>query len=156
MNSEKLKNTAAGLGFVILQVVLFRHLKIFDVQPDLVLIFLLWYMSRSDRTSAILMAALLGLAQDAMLDLWGLNMFTKTLIAFMGHNLLPKSADIRLVMNQVFLTVLIAALVHNLVFLGLNTAVQTYSGEILFWRQWLGGALYTAVLAGFIHLFRTK
>lgn len=156
MNGQQLKHIAMGLGMVGVQVVLFRHLKIFDVQPDLVLIFLLWYMSRADRTSAILMAALLGITQDAMMDLWGLNMFSKTLIAFAGHNLLPSGNDTRLVLYQVALTVLIAALVHNLVFLGLNIVVQTYSGEFLFWRHWIGSSLYTAVLAGFIHLFRTR
>ncbi len=156
MSSENIKNIAGGLGFVVVQIILFRHLKIFDVQPDLVLLFLLWYMSRSDRTSAILMGAFLGLAQDAMLDLWGLNMFAKTLIAFMGHHLLPRGGDTRLVMNQVVLTVFIASLAHNLVFLGLTQLVQTYSGEVLFWRQWIGGSIYTMVLAGFIHLFRTK
>ncbi|MDZ7772098.1 MAG: rod shape-determining protein MreD [Balneolaceae bacterium] len=156
MSGKQIKQIALGLGMVAVQVMLFRHLKILDMQPDLVLVFLLWYMSRADRTSAILMGALLGLTQDAMMDLWGLNMFSKTFIAFAGHNLLPGGSETRLLLNQVALTVLIAALAHNLVFLGLNWVVDIYSGEFIFWRHWLGSSVYTAALAGFIHLFRTR
>ena len=154
MNLEKLKDFAVGFGFVVVQLALFRHLKIYEMQPDLVLIYLLWFASKKDRTSAIIMAAVLGFTQDAMLDLWGLNMFSKTLLIFFAYNFIPKSSGVRLLAGQVFLTVLIAALIHNLVFLGLNFANISYSGELLFWRQLIGNSIYTAIVAGFIHLFR--
>ena len=155
MNLERLKDFAIGLGFVVVQLVLFRHLKIYDMQPDLVLVYLLWFASKKDRTSAIIMAAVLGFTQDAMLDLWGLNMFSKTLLIFLSYNFIPKSSGVRLLVGQVFLTVVIASMIHNLMFLGLNLAVESYSGELLFWRQLIGNSIYTAIVAGFIHLFRT-
>lgn len=156
MNSERFKYVGIGVGFLLLQVVLFRHLKIYEMQPDLVLIFLLWYISRRDRTSALLMAAGLGLLQDALLDLWGLNMFSKTLLTFIGYNFIPKSSEVRLLMGQVFLAVFIASLIHNLIFLGLNSIVLNYSAETIFWQYWIGGSIYTAIVAGFIHVFHTK
>lgn len=156
MNTERFKYIGVGLGFLAIQVVLFRHLRIYHIEPDLVLIFLIWYISRKDRTSALFMAAGLGFFQDALLDLWGLNMFSKTLLTLIGYNFIPKNSEVRLLTGQVFITVLIASLVHNLIFLALNSIILNYSGELFFWRHWLGSGLYTAVVAGFIRLFRTK
>lgn len=155
MNSERIRDFGIGLGFIVIQIVLFRHLKVFQMQPDLVLIFLLWLMVRRDRTSVLILAAILGFTQDALLDLWGLNMFSKVLTAFIGYNLIPKSSEGRLLLGQVFLTVLIASLIHNLIFLGLSGIMELYSAEIIFWRQWIGNGLYTAVVASFMQLFRT-
>lgn len=156
MNPERFKNIAIGLGFLLVQVVLFRHLKIYHVQPDLVLIFVVWFMARNSRTEALIMAAAFGFMQDALLDLWGLNMFSKTLLTFISYNFLPKGLKSRMLVGQVFLTILIASLLHNLIFLGLNGLIQNYSAEVFFWRHLLGSSLYTAVVASFIQLFRTK
>ncbi|MDZ7658442.1 rod shape-determining protein MreD [Fodinibius sp.] len=156
MNPERFKNFGIGLAFLLIQVMLFRHLKIMQVQPDLLLIFLVWYMARKDRTAALLMAAGLGFLQDAMLDLWGLNMFSKTLLVFMSYNFIPRGSKKQLLIGQVFLTIAIAALIHNLIFLGLNIAIESYTGEQYFWRHLIGSSLYTAFVASFIQLFRTN
>lgn len=156
MSTEHLKKYGLGLGFVFLQVTLFRHLKIYNIQPDVVIIFLLWYTMRQNRTAAILMAAVLGFMQDALLDLWGLHMFSKTLLVFSVYNFIPRNPNLRLITAQVFITVFTATLFHNLIFLVLNYTVENYSAEFLFWSQWLGNSFYTALIASFLHLFRTK
>lgn len=155
MNLRQLKDFGIGLGFLALQIVLFRHLKIYEMQADIVLVFLIWYMTKRDRTTAIVMAALLGFFQDALLDLWGLNMFSKTLIIFSVYNIIPKTKEIRLLLGQVFLTILLIALAHNLVYLGLNSVVEQYAAELMFWRQLAGNSVYTAIVGSFIYLFRT-
>lgn len=155
MNPDRLKNIGLGIGFVLIQILLFRHLKIFQMQPDLVLIFVIWYMMRKDRTSALLMAAGLGFLQDALLDMWGLHMFTKTLLTFIIYNFIPQNLKNRLLVGQVFLTVLLISVFHNLIFLLLNVLIINYSAEGLFWRHLLGNSSYTAVVASFIQLFRT-
>lgn len=156
MNTERLKDFGIGLGFVALQIVMFRHLKIFEMQPDLVLIYILWLIARRNRTQCLFIAAGLGLFQDALLDLWGLNMFSKILMTFAIYNFTPKSSDGRLLFGQIFLIVVIASLIHNIIFLGLSFVVENYSAELLFWQQWIGNAAYTAVIASFIQLFRTN
>ncbi len=155
MTGDRLKDFGIGFGFVVLQVVLFRHLEVYSMQADLVLIFLIWYMMHRDRSSAIVMAAALGFIQDAILDLWGLNMFSKIFIVFAGYNFLPDHAEIRRILGQVFITVLVTSIVHNLIFLGLSSVVENYSAEFLFWRQLIGNSIYTALVATFIQLFRT-
>lgn len=156
MNPERFKNFGIGLGLLLIQIVLFRHLKIMQVQPDLLLIFLVWYMGRKGRTAALLMAAGLGFLQDALLDLWGLNMFSKTLLVFISYNLIPKGTKKRLLIGQIFLTIFIVAVVHNLIFLGLNAIIENYTGEIFFWRHLIGSSIYTAFVASFLQLFRTN
>lgn len=156
MSKEQLKYIAAGFIFLLLQIVLFRHLTIFRAQPDLVLIFLVWYMSRQNRTAALLMAALLGFLQDFFLDLWGLHMFTKTLLVYLGYRFIPKAHSATLSIGPVGLTIFLAALLHNLIFLGLNLFIQNYSAELLFWYHLIGSSLYSAIVASVIHLFRNK
>lgn len=156
MSPDRFKNIGLGIIFLLVQVTLFRHLKIFQVQPDLILIFVIWFMSRKDRTAALLMAAGLGFMQDALLDLWGLNMFSKTLLVFITYNFIPKNTKKQLLIGQVFLTVLIVSLFHNLIFLGLNMLMDIYTAELFFWRHLFGNSLYTALVAGVIYLFRTR
>lgn len=156
MTKEWLKYIGAGLVVLLLQIILFRHLTVFYAQPDLVLIFLVWYMSRKNRTAALLMAALLGFLQDFFLDLWGLHMFTKTLLVYVGHRFIPKAQKTNLSIGPVFLTILLAALLHNLIFLGLNMFIQNYTAEILFWHHLIGSSLYSAIVASVIYLFKTQ
>ncbi|MGM0545899.1 MAG: rod shape-determining protein MreD [Bacteroidota bacterium] len=156
MNPERFKNFGIGLGLLLIQIMLFRHLQIMQVQPDLLLIFLVWYMSQKDRTTALLMAAGLAFLQDALLDLWGLNMFSKTLLVFVSYNFIPRGGKKRLLIGQIFLTIFVVAVIHNLIFLGLNSVIENYTGEIFFWRHLIGSSIYTALVASFIHLFRTN
>lgn len=156
MTKEQLKYIGIGIIFLLLQIVLFRHLSIYQMQPDLIIIFLVWFMSKQNRTAALLMASLLGFFQDFLLDLWGLHMFTKTLLVYVSYRFIPQSHKTPLVIGPVFLTVFLAALLHNIIFLGLNLFIQNYSAEILFWRHLIGNSLYSAVVACCIHLFRTQ
>ena len=155
MNPQVVKKVGLAVLVVVLQIVFFRHLKIFEIQPDVILIFLLWYMSQSSRTAAILMAAFLGFAQDALLDLWGLNMFAKVFLTFIGHGWISGNMDLRTPVPRVLTVVLFAAIVHNLIFVILSLAVEPYTAEIFFWRQWIGSAIYTTTIAGIIQLFRS-
>lgn len=156
MTGRRLKHIGIGLVFLILQLVLFRHLTIFEAYPDLVLIFLVWYMSKENRTAALLMGASLGFLQDALLDIWGLNMFSKTLLIYVVHRFIPKDHKTQLSVGQVVITVALAALFHNLIFLGLNIFIQNYTAETLFGAYLLGSSLYSAIVAALFYMFRTN
>lgn len=156
MNIEKLKEIGIGLVVVVLQVIFFRHLKIYSMQPDIVLVFLLWYMTKRNRTAAILMAALLGFSQDALLDLWGLNMFSKTLTVFILYFWIPQEKSSHPQLPQLITFVFIAALVHNIFFIALSSMVQIYTIEPSFWKVWLGNGMYTTLIACIIRLFRVE
>lgn len=156
MNAQSFKRIGLAILVVILQVIFFRHLKVFSTQPDLILIFLLWYMTKSTRTAAILMAACMGFSQDALLDLWGLNMFAKTLLAFIAHPWISGNMDTRQQLPRIISVVFIAALIHNFFIVSLSFLVDNFTAELLFWRHWIGSAFYTTILAGILQLFRNR
>ena len=156
MKSEGVKDILWGLGVVLLQIVIFRHLKIFKIQADIVFVYILWIMFQKDRTTAILMAAFLGFLQDAMMNLWGLNMFTNTFIAFAGYRFIPKHSESQLMVGQVFLLVLVFSLFHNIIFLSLASFVKNYAVELYFWYILLGSSFYTAIVASIIYLFKNN
>lgn len=142
-----------GLGFVTLQVVLLRHLQIFDAEPDLILIFLLWLCKSKSRTTVLLFAALLGFMQDALLDLWGIHLFSKTLMVFILHPTLNRISKNKFIFWQVLIIVFASALIHNIAFFGVTLFAELYSsgGAQLVIRLLLS-AIYTAFLGAFLQL----
>jgi rod shape-determining protein MreD len=156
VNRSYFIDIALGIVFVILQVVFFRHLMLFGMYPDVVLIFLLWYMKGRTRTAAVLMAFFTGFLQDALLDLWGLNLISKILLAFFAQPFIDENMQGRNEIPRVITVVFLAAVIHNLIFLLLSFAVKEYSAELLFWRHWLGNAVFTAIIAGILQFFKTS
>lgn len=156
MKSQNTKDLLVGLFCVILQMIIFRHLRIFGSEADIVLIYIIWLMSTRNRTTAITLAAILGFTQDALLDLWGLNMFSKTLLAFVGYQFIPKASESKLLNGQVFLIVLVASLFHNIVFLSLSSFAKLYASGYYFWIYLIGNSLYTAIVASIIYLFKDE
>lgn len=156
MKSEKIKDWLIGLLCVLLQMIIFRHLRIFGTEADIILIYIIWLMSTKDRTTAVLFAAVLGFAQDALLDLWGLNMFSKTLLAFAGYQFIPKTTESKLLNSQVFLIVMLAAMFHNIIFLGLSSFAKLYVTQYYVWIYLVGNSFYTAVVASVVYLFKDE
>jgi hypothetical protein len=102
------------------------------------------------------MAAGLGFLMDALLDTWGLNMFAKTLTIFASYNFVPRISDIRLLTGQIFLTIALAGILHQLVFLVLAHFINGYAADLYFFRQWLGNAFYTAVIGSMMYIFKSN
>ena len=155
INLKKIQYAAAGLFFVILQIVIFRHLLFFGLQPDVVIIFVLWVAIHTERTTAILLACTIGFFQDALLDVWGLNMFAKTLSLFMAYNPLSRLKESNLLLPQIFITCLLFSLLHYILFLTVGGLLDTYSSELNFWKILLGNSTYTAIMGIFIYLLYT-
>lgn len=143
-----------SLGIVAVQTVLLRHFKIFGAEADLVLVYLLWLCTQRSKTEAILFAACLGFFQDALTDLWGLHMFSKTLLVFILHGYLNRISKNRFIFWQVFLIILMAAFLHNLFFYGVSlfSGLNT-SGPIL-WSLLGVSSVFTAIVGSFLHLVK--
>lgn len=156
MKSDRIKDWLIGILCVLLQMIIFRHLRIFGTEADIILIYIIWLMSTKDRTTVIIFAAVLGFAQDALLDLWGLNMFSKTLLAFAGYQFIPKAAESKLLNSQVFLIVMVVSLFHNIIFLVLSSFSKLYVNEYYVWIYLIGNSLYTAVVASIVYLFKDE
>lgn len=154
MRSTTLQQVLWGLAIVLLQILLFRHLQFFGTHPDLILVYLLWIIATRDRTTALVAAAGTGFLQDLFLDQWGLNMMAKTLTTFLIYNFFPKVSDARMMLYQIFILVLLASLVHNLVYLGVALFADIFAADAVFWRFWIGNSIFTAVLGTFIYMFK--
>tara|TARA_R100001143_G_C3361345_1_gene136844 strand:+ start:15105 stop:15584 length:480 start_codon:yes stop_codon:yes gene_type:complete len=144
-----------GLGFVVLQVVLLRHLQIFGAEPDLILVFLLWLCKSKSRTIVLLYAALLAFTQDALLDLWGIHLFSKTFMIFILHPTLNRISKNKFIFWQVLIIVFVSALIHNIAFFGVTLFSELYSsgGGQLALRLLLS-SFYTAFLGAFLQLVK--
>lgn len=154
MRNELIRDIFWGLVMLFIQLALFRHLQIFGIQADLVLIYCLYQINKRSRTSALLLCASFGLLQDAFLDLWGMNLFSKTLTAYILSYIIRTTEEVRMPAIQVFASVLVSSFLHNLIFLLLAYFSESYSASVIFWRLLLGSSIYTAMVATLLQLFK--
>lgn len=88
-----LKDLAVGVFVVVLQVTIFRHLRIFGLEPDITILLLFWWMSVYPRTRVLLLGFAIGFLQDMLLDWWGLAMIAKTVTVMALYGFLPRRED---------------------------------------------------------------
>ncbi|MBD3616152.1 MAG: rod shape-determining protein MreD [Gracilimonas sp.] len=154
MSKDTFRDLLVGLSFILAEVLIFQHLSFFGATPDPLLIYLLWLAMKYDRVKLVLMAAGLGLIQDALFDFWGLNMFSKTLLCFMVFNFLSRRNEGRLLLWQIFLMILLAAILHNVIFLGLASFIDAYTSGFAPIIFILVNSLYTALLGSMLFIFK--
>lgn len=156
MNKDSIRYIIWGLIFVVLQIVLIRHLRVFETEADIVWPFLLWIAAFHNRTQTIVIAAIIALFQDALLDLWGLNLFTKVLVMFIIYGFVPQSSENKLLSFQVFIIIFISALIHNGILVIISSNVGVYASDLFFWQTIIGNSIYTSIAGTFIYLFSSN
>jgi rod shape-determining protein MreD len=154
MSTETLKDFLIGLGFILAEVLIFQHLSLFGATPDPLVLYLMWLALKYERIKLVLFAAALGLMQDAIFDLWGLNMFAKTLLVFAFFNFINQRKEGRLLLWQIFLVIIVAAVFHNLLLLGLSSFINAYTTGFKPIIFILGNSLYTALLGALLFIFK--
>jgi len=154
MSADTFKDFIIGVFFILLQVLIFQHLSFYGATPDLLLIYLLWLAMRYDRVKLVLFAASLGLIQDALFDFWGLNMFSKTLLCFLVYNFVNQRKEGRLLVWQIFLVLVSASIIHNLLFLGLSYFIDAYTAGFIPIIFVLLSSLYTALIGSMLFIFK--
>lgn len=156
MRSDILKYILLGLGAVAIQIVLLRHLTIYNAQSDLVLLYVLWICTKKSKTEVLLLTAFVALLQDAFTDLWGLHLFTKVFTVFVLHNFLNRTSENQFLVWQIFLIVLGASFLNNIIFYIVSSFTGTYASEYVVISLLLVSTLFTAVLGSFLHLVRSR
>lgn len=153
-----LRQVALGLAVVLLQWLL-SNLQLWDVWPDVVLLYVAYVALRRGRVEGAATGFGTGLAMDFLVtpEILGLNTVLKTLMGFViGLFRSEQGENLRLTPVQAFIGALVIAVVHN----GLMTIVlaldQSTRTPFLVFGLWLGGALYTAVVALAGSLFRVR
>jgi rod shape-determining protein MreD len=156
MNRSIGRDIFIGMLFLVIQLIIFRHLSIFGSTADLVLLFILWLSTIAPRSYTLLFAAAFGILQDAFLDIWGMNMFSKVLVVMISYSFLRQMTQNKLFLSQTMGVVFGAALVHNLGFLGIAYLATDYNIGINFFENALGNSLYTAIIGALIYLFKKE
>lgn len=156
MKANLFKFILVGILIMIGQIMIFRHLRIFNAEPDLVLVFILWVAHHLDRTRSLLFAAVFGLLQDALLDLWGLNMFAKTAMMMICYNLIPKSFESKPQLGQIITIVFGITFLHNLILIGLTGFVQSMSTWAHFTEIIVGNTVFTTFVGVFLYFFKPE
>jgi len=156
IRSDILRYTLMGAGAVAIQLILLRHLTVFNAQSDLVLLFTLWVCTKRNKTEVILLTAFVAFFQDALTDLWGLNLFTKVLTVFILHSFLNRTSENQFLFWQIFLIVLGASFLHNIIFYIVSSLTGTFASEFVVTSLLLVSTLFTAVLGSFLHLVRSR
>lgn len=132
------------LAFVV-QTTWLRHLEIAGVQPDLVLLVVVFVALLAGQVEAALLGFTIGLCQDAYSpqDL-GLNALAKSLIGFaVGLGRGGFLAD----NVQVQIVVLVAAVfLHDMIYYVGSSSVSMSEAPFLMLRFGLGRAIYTAII----------
>lgn len=154
MSTQLFKDLGVGLIFVISEVLFFQHLSIFGTTADPILFYLLWLIGRYERTQMLFMAAVLGLVQDAFFDLWGLNMFSKTLLIFIIFNFIKRRSENQLILWQIFTVIFLTAVIHNIIFFSLGSFFEAYATQYTTFLMVTGSALYTALVGALFYIFK--
>lgn len=154
MNSSIIRHIFLAFLALASQIMLFRHLRIFGAETDVVLIFIIWMMSVHTRTTVLIFAAVLGLFQDAMLDLWGLNMFSKVLMVMMFYNFVPKADDPKQPFARFFVIFAGLTFFHNVILVLLASFIQSLSASAVIGRVLIGNTLFTSLTGSFIHTIK--
>ena len=141
---------------VVLQWLVFSRLDIQSVYPDVVLIALINLTWNHGRLAGTASGFFLGFLHDMLLGTWGIQMFVKTLTGYIAGTFLTERNRYLLSLGQMFLAVLLIALVHDgikVIFYMLDSGTRS---AYLIWGQWIGSAFYTAIVSALFSLFRSN
>lgn len=141
-----IRDILIGALIVVLQITVFRHLRIFGIEPDITIILLFMWMVKYDRTPMLSIAFTIGFFQDMLLDWWGLNMFAKTLTVMILHPYVPKKEDSTLGIYPFALYLTLTVFLHQLLLLSITLFSDSFalgSSKFLFL---IGNTLFTSGL----------
>ena len=153
-----LRQVAVGLAVVLAQFLL-SNLLLWGVMPDVVLLYVAFVALRRGRVAGAVTGFSTGLLMDFVVNpsTLGIHALLKTLMGFIvGLFQSEQGEHLRLTPAQAFVGALVVAVVHNgllTILLALDVGTRT---PFLIFGLWLGGALYTAVVALIGSLFRRR
>ena len=148
-----------GLGVVLLQWLVFSHLRLWGAFADVVLLYVAFVALRYGRVAGTVTGFTSGLLMDIVTPgtPLGFFMMLKTLLGFsIGFFRTEQGENIRLYPWQAFFGALLVTVVHNglmVIILALDNQTRTL---FLITGLWFGSALYTAFVAFIASLYRPR
>ncbi len=151
-----LRDLLIGLLVVVFQITIFRHLRVLGIEPDITLVLIFLWMVRYDRTKMIILAFLMGIAQDMLLDWWGLNMFANTLTVMILHSIVPKKEDSVLGVYLFSLYLALTVFTHQVIMLSLAEFSEVYSLGDAFFGFLIGTTVFSTGMGILVYVLSGK
>ena len=153
-----LRQLAVGAGVVLAQWLVFQRLPLWSVVPDVVLLYVALQALQYGRVAGAVAGFGTGLLMDILTGApLGMNAMIKTVMGFIiGFFRSDQGDKMRIDAIQAFVGALVVAVVHHglmTILLALTEGTRTL---FLIVGVWIGGALYTAVVALVASLFRSR
>lgn len=153
-----LRQLAVGAGVVLAQWLVFQRLPLWSVVPDVVLLYVALQALQYGRVAGAVAGFGTGLLMDILTGVpLGMNAMIKTVMGFIiGFFRSDQGDKMRIDPIQAFVGALVVAVVHHglmTILLALTEGTRTL---FLIVGVWIGGALYTAVVALVASLFRSR
>ncbi|HEX8385644.1 MAG TPA: rod shape-determining protein MreD [Rubricoccaceae bacterium] len=151
-----LRRIGAGIGVVLLQWLVFGRLGLWGVVPDVVLLFVALVAIKRGRLAGAVAGFSAGLVMDILTNptMFGLNALVKTLMGFVvGLFRSDQGENTRINPPQALVGALVVGVVQNGLMTILLALDQNTRTPFLIAGLWLGGAVYTAVVAFVAALF---
>lgn len=149
-NTFQVRDGLIGLLLLLLQFLIFQHLPIAGSRPDLLLIYLLWITKRYSKVQSLIIAFISSFILDAMLDLWGLHMFSNTVLILAGFELIQNFSGRKLMFWQVFLLLTVTGLIKYTIFLALAGVASAYQVPPFTITMIVIGTIYTALIGSLL------
>ena len=145
-----LRHVLIGLGVVLAQWLLFDNLRVWNVAPDVVLLYVAVVALRYGRVAGAVAGFSAGMLMDLLVmpGFLGLGALVKTVLGFVvGIFRSERGEQLRFDPFTAFVGALVLAAVHNglmVIGIALDEGARTL---FLVFGLWIGGALYTALVA---------
>ncbi|MCL2038956.1 MAG: rod shape-determining protein MreD [Bacteroidetes bacterium] len=132
--------------------------SIFNVTPDIFLIFVVWAAIKEGRLFGILAGFVIGLYLDFISgDIMGTNALTKTISGFIAAGFHKKDATRQIVNEWKFVfVVFICAVVHNLIYSLFFIEISRHNYMLSYLRFGFASSFYTAFLSIFVYLYQLR
>ena len=146
--------TAAGLGILLLQILLSDFLTIRGLRPDFMLIFVIIVSLRSGSLSGVVAGFSLGLVEDFLSagSLMGLAPLTKSLTGFMIGRLRGRYITMNPISFHLIWISVVA--IHFFIFIYVNFQSLLEANALIFWLTYAYAMLYTMVFVAAIQFIR--
>jgi len=151
-NTFHIRDGLIGLLLLLLQLVIFQHLPILGGRPDMILVFLIWISMRVSKLQTLIVVFISSFLLDAALDLWGLHMFSNTLLFLVGYEIIQNFSGRRFIFWQVFLLLCAIAIIKYSIFLLLAGIASAYEVPPFTFIVVAVGAIYTALMGSLLDL----
>jgi len=133
---------------IFLQVLIVPYLEILHWKPDLILIVLVMFSMNVSQNAATTAGFLSGLASDLVsAHMVGLGALSKSITGYLSASLVKYFRE----QSQFIITLIIAGLVHDLVYFFIDTLGKDFSWRLILFVYIIPNLFYTVLVGAFVY-----